>query len=100
MRAKIRGNTFWASGDTNTMNVHEKLVSYHNKMEMIRTVAAYGASVGFAAIGALLIAFAPESRSTAADIVAAALLVSALGLAGFTRFRAQLPGMKIEGDSK
>jgi hypothetical protein len=79
------------------MIIQERIISDNNKMVTIRAFAPYLASVAFAAISALLIMFAPTGREVAANIVAASLLVMAMGIAGFTRFSANLPGMKIEG---
>lgn len=86
---------FRASGD-DAVKIQAAIINHNNRMWMIRTIAPYAAAVAFAAIAAFLIVFAPESRSTAANIVAAALLLLAVGIAGFTRFSAQLPGMKID----
>jgi hypothetical protein len=82
------------------MDAQVSIVNHHNTMATIRIAAPYGAAVGFAAIAATLIVFAPESRTVAANIVAAALLVSAIGIAGFTRFSAKLPGMQIQADQR
>jgi hypothetical protein len=80
------------------MKTQTEIVNYHNKMAMIRVVAPYGASVAFAMIAALLIIFAPDSRTTAANTVAGVFVVLALGIAGFTRFSAKLPGLEFKGD--
>src|SRR5262249_12614250 len=81
-----------ASG-AEAMGAQERIVNYHNKMLMVRVVAPYGTSVAFAIIAALLIIFAPESRTVAANTVASIFVVLALGIAGFTRFSAKLPGV-------
>jgi hypothetical protein len=90
---------FEASG-TEAMATQESIVKYHAKMTMLRGVAPYFASVAFAVTAAVLIIYAPESRSTAANIAATALLVLAIGIAGFTRFSAKLPGMSLKADDK
>jgi hypothetical protein len=80
------------------VQAHERIVNYYNKMNAIRTIAPYVVSVVFAIVGALLILLAPESRSTAANFAAAALLVLAMGIAGFTRFHAKAPGLDINAE--
>jgi hypothetical protein len=87
----LLSDTFRARG-AEAIKIQESIINYSNKMWMIRTVSSYGASVAFALISALLIIWAPDSRTVAADIVAAALLLLAAGLAGYTRFAAKLPG--------
>jgi hypothetical protein len=51
-------------------------------------------------VSAALILFAPEHRTVAANIAAGAFLVLAAGLAGFTRFKASAPGLKIDADTR
>ncbi|WP_145750995.1 hypothetical protein [Nitrospirillum amazonense] len=80
------------------MSAQENLVKNYNSHITARIVAPYAASVLFASIAASLIIFAPQSRETAANFSAAALLVVALGIAGFTRFRAKAPGIELSGE--
>jgi len=80
------------------METQERIVNYYNRTVLIRVIAPYGASVMFALIAAALIIFAPESRTVAANIVAAGLLVLSVAIAGFTRFFAKLPGMELKAD--
>ena len=54
----------------------------------------------FAIIAGALVILTPESRTVAADVVAAAFLVLAAGIAGFTRLRASAPGIKIDTDQR
>ena len=82
------------------MEFPERIVHYHNKIMRMRVIVPYAASVSFALISALLIIYAPESRSTTANIVAGGLLVLAVGVAGFTRFFAKPPGMEIKADNQ
>jgi hypothetical protein len=79
------------------MEAQERIIGSTNKMLTLRAYAPYVTSAVFAIISALLIIFAPDSRSTAANIVAAALLITSLGIAGYAQFSAKLPGMRIEG---
>jgi hypothetical protein len=90
------GDEFHATGEA-AMVIQERIISDNNKMVTIRAFAPYLASVAFATISALLIMFAPNGRELAANIVAASLLVLAAGIAGFTRFSANLPGIRVEG---
>jgi hypothetical protein len=89
---------FHASG-VEAMAVQEKIFLHHDTMVTIRTIAAYGVSVVFVIVGAVLIAFAPDDRTTAANITAGALLVLAAGIAGFTRLNAKVPGLSIQADA-
>lgn len=82
------------------MKAQESIVNNHNKHSTIRALVPYAASVAFAAIGAQLIIFAPESRETAANLAAAALLVVAMGIAGFTHFKAKAPGLEVSGERR
>jgi uncharacterized membrane protein YvbJ len=95
----VDGNKFHASG-TEAMAVQERIVIYHAKMATIRAVAAYSVSVIFVVISALLIGFAPESRSVAANIIAGALLILGAGIAGFTRLRAKAPGLDLNAGGR
>lgn len=78
------------------MDAQTKILLDYNRAVTTRTIAAYAASVAFAFISAALIVYAPESRSTAANLVAGAFLVLAVGIAGFTRFKAKAPAIEIE----
>ena len=55
MKEDARGSHFSTSGSAETIKTHEKLVSYHNRMETIRTAWAHAASVRFAGIAAPLL---------------------------------------------
>lgn len=78
------------------MSAQTEIIADTNRAVTTRTLAAYGASVVFALISGALIVFAPESRTAAANLVAGAFLVLAVGIAGFTRFKAKAPGLDIE----
>ena len=80
------------------MAAQVEILKEHNRNRTIQSVAGYAASVGFAAISAVLILFAPADRVIAADLVAAAFLALAVGLAGFTRFKAKAPGVEMSAD--
>ncbi|MEM5406352.1 hypothetical protein, partial [Paraburkholderia unamae] len=49
----------------------------------------------FAIIAAIIVVFAPASRTTAANIFSAAFMVMASGIAGYTRFAAKAPGIEV-----
>jgi hypothetical protein len=95
MQEKIRGNHFSASGSPETMKTHEKLVSYYNRMETIRTACAYAASVCFAGIAMLLLIFQPPTLGPLALLAAAGLLVLAACLAGFTSLKMLFPAFQV-----
>lgn len=78
----------------------ESTTNYAVRMFTIRTLAAYGVSSVFAVVAAALIIFAPESRTTAANLVAAAFVVLSLGIAGYSRFGIKGPGISVTGDRK
>lgn len=80
------------------METQAEILGNYNRAVTIRTIAAYGTSVVFALISAALIVFASEHRETAANLVAGAFLVLAVGIAGFTRFKAKTPAIEIETD--
>lgn len=90
---------FFAHG-TEAMKHQVAIVNYHHKMEAIKNAVGYGCSALFIAVSSLLIGFAPESRTTAANLVAGALLVIAAGIAGFTRLRAKAPGIDIAASGR
>jgi ABC-type uncharacterized transport system permease subunit len=92
MEAKFDGDEFRASGDTDTMAAHERIVNYRSKMFTIRVIASYCVSVVFVIVVALLIIFAPENRETAVTVTAICLLFLAAGIAGFTSVKAKTPG--------
>lgn len=73
---------------------------HRQKMAMLTVIAAYTASVFFAAIATALIVYAPESRILAANIGAATLLVLAAGIAGFTRLQARFFGAEVRASRK
>lgn len=89
---------FSAHGD-GAMDAQARIISEYSRITIVRTIAAYVASLGFATISAALIMFAPEHRGVAANIVAGAFLALAVGLAGFTRFMAKAPAIEIQADS-
>jgi hypothetical protein len=89
---------FHAEGE-GAMDAQVSIVQYSLKMMTIRKLASYGASLLFLALAAVIIVFGPESRTTAANIVAGALLILALGIAGFTRFRAKGRGYDLSGST-
>jgi hypothetical protein len=95
----VHGARFEAAG-SEAMDVQERIVKYHEKMLTIRMISCYAISTVFALIGAILILFAPAHREIAANIVAAALFVSAVGIAGFTHFKAKGAGFDISGDQR
>lgn len=90
------GGRFQAGG-AGAIDAQVQIVTYQSKMFTIRVVASYGVSALFAMIGSALIIFAPPSREVAANVTSSALLVLAMGMAGFTRFKAKAPGLAIEG---
>lgn len=98
MEEEIDGNRYFVKGTPQEVAAHEKIVGLQIRAATTRLAVPYAASVAFAVIAALLIAFAPESRSVAAYIGAAALLLLAAGIAGFTRFFAKAPGFQIGAD--
>lgn len=88
---------FRAEGE-GAMAAQTAIVNQYSRMAAIRAAAPYAASVLFVAIAALLIVFAPESRTVAANMAAAALMILAAGIAGYTRFAAKAPGLEIGAD--
>jgi hypothetical protein len=95
----LQSGHFRALGSEAMDTQAKALLDYHRAITT-RTVAAYATSVAFAAISAALIVLAPESRTMAANLIAAAFLVLAVGIAGFTRFKAKAPAMEIEADGR
>lgn len=72
---------------------------YLARMETVRSAFSYLASVCFMVIASWLIMYAPRGREVAADVISAALLLLAAGIAGFTSFFAKLPeGIEIKAD--
>jgi hypothetical protein len=90
---------FQAQG-VEAMGAQTQIIANYNKAVTVRTIAAYATSVTFAVISAWLIIYAPEQRETAANLVASAFLVLAVGIAGFTRFRAKAPAIEIEAGDR
>jgi hypothetical protein len=89
---------FFAEG-TEAMDAQESILVNYNRAVTVRTVAGYVASVAFACLSAAVILFAPEHRTLSAMVVAFAFLALAVGLAGFTRFKASSPALKIDAGS-
>jgi len=96
---KFGGAQFSAAGQA-AMEAQTKIITDYNRAITMRTLASYATSIGFACISAVLIMFAPEQRTMAANIVAGAFLVMAAGLAGFARLKASAPGLSLETDGK
>jgi hypothetical protein len=90
----------WAKARIEQAISRERVAIHSARMFTIRTLSAYGVSSVFAIVGAALIIFAPESRETAANIVAAAFIVLALGIAGYSRFGVSAPGIEVSGEGK
>jgi hypothetical protein len=81
------------------MDAHERILLNYNRAVTVRTLAGYAASVAFACLSAAIILFAPEHRTVAATVIAVAFLAMAVGLAGFTRFKASAPALKVEASN-
>jgi hypothetical protein len=88
---------FKASGD-GAMEAHSKILGEYNRAVTSRAIAAYAAAVAFAIVSAATILFAPQDRTVAANIIAGAFMALAMGIAGFTRFKAKAPGIEIDAD--
>lgn len=78
------------------MEAQTKIIADYNRAVTVRTLSAYAASFGFALVSGALVIFAPEHRTVAANIVAGAFLLMAAGLAGFTRLKANAPGLSLD----
>ena len=65
MEEEIDGNRYFVKGTPQEVAAHEKIVGLQIRAATTRLAVPYAASVAFAVIAALLIAFAPESRSVA-----------------------------------
>lgn len=98
--AQTLSDAHFVAHGADAMLAQTEIVIYHQRMATIRAVAAYGTAIVFAIIAAVIVVFAPESRSTAANIFATAFLVMSAGIAGYTRFSAKVPGMEIKADNK
>jgi hypothetical protein len=89
---------YFHTRDIEAVTLQEGIIKYTNKMWTIRTVSSYATSIMFSLIGMVLILFAPNSRQTAATIIAGSLFVVAVGIAGYTRFSARVPGIVMQGE--
>jgi hypothetical protein len=66
------------------------LITHRERIELQYLLCAY-----LATLATLTIILAPESRVTAAIIIAGAFAILAGGLAGFTYFKARIPGLDV-----
>jgi hypothetical protein len=65
--------------------------------QTIRACALYVLAAVFAVIASLLVAFSPDGRETAFNIIAVALVVIAAASAGFGTFAINMPGISAQG---
>lgn len=90
---------FQAQG-ADAMEAQAKILADYNQAVTARAFASYSAAVVFALISAAVVIFAPEARSEAATLIAGAFLILAVGVAGFTRFKAKAPTIEFEATGR
>jgi hypothetical protein len=87
-----------AEGDHGITKISEVAQAYI-RSRMLMEFGLFALSALFLVVSALLAVFAPTGRETISSIIAAALLVVAIGSAGFTAFKFKIPLINVEAST-
>lgn len=96
IKADIRTHRFEAEGDASALKAHLDQLRGHHRAITQRLLIGYGSAVLFSLIATATIILGPEDRAMAVNIMAAANLLLAAGMAGFTTLRVETVGFKMD----